>query len=167
MKNRESGSIPEIIGDNPDAGGNFLDGLTSEHKTSGKASRKNRRLTKPVSYGEPGGHFFNPETLRKIKKRGQKPVDLVRLMAAEGLHVIPERRDLLFEILCSEQYGLGGILKRTPQGNISFPSKMVFEVANAIELSNFDITINDVVRGGIDNLVKLDRLYGEGFGKSR
>lgn len=104
--------------------------------------------TRPVPYGE-FGPFFDPETLEKIKKKGNRPVDLVGFMSAYGLHVITEKKDSVFNLLCSEKYGLEEVLKRTPQGGIVFPSKTIFQVARALEFASVEQQMIEAIVGGI------------------
>lgn len=111
--------------------------------------------TRPVPYGEFGRPFFDPETLEKIKKRGSRSVDLVGFMSAYGLHVITEKKGSLFELLCSEKYGLEEVLKRTPQGGIIFPSKTIFQVAKAIEFASVEQQMIEAIVGGIGSISQI------------
>ena len=106
--------------------------------------------TPPVPYGEFGVPFFDPEMLEKISHRGNIPVDLVGFMSAYGLHVMPDKKDSLFELLCNEKYGLEEILKRTPQGGIIFPSKTIFQVAGALEIAFEEQQMTEAIVGGIN-----------------
>lgn len=105
--------------------------------------------TQPVPYGEFGVPFFDPEMLKKISHRGNIPVDLVGFMSAYGLHVITEKRGSMFELLCSEKYGLEKVLKRTPQGSIIFPSRTIFQVARALEIASAEQQMTEAIVGGI------------------
>jgi hypothetical protein len=104
-----------------------------------------------VPYGEITRRFFDRDMVEKISQGGDKPVDLEGLMSAFGLHVIPERRGSLFDLLCSEKYGLNEILRRTPQGGINFPSKMIFQVTGAIESASVEQAMIEAIAGGIGN----------------
>jgi len=113
------------------------------------------RHTRPIPYGEFGGPFFDPETLEKIRKKGNKPIDLVGFMSAYGLHVITEKRDSLFDLLCNEKYGLQEVLKRTPQGGIIFPSKTIFQVTRAIEFASMEQQMIEAIVGGMSSINQL------------
>ncbi len=106
--------------------------------------------TQPVPYGELGDPFFDPEMLEKISHRGNKSVDLVGFMSAYGLHVMTDKKDSIFDLLCSEKYGLEEILKRTPKGGIVFPSKTIFRVARALEFASVEPQMIEAIVGGIN-----------------
>ena len=115
----------------------------------GTGKNPGRHLTSPIPRGEFADPFFDPVMLEKISHRGNIPVDLVGLMSAYGLHVITEKRDSMFELLCNEKYGLEEILKRTSQGGIIFPSKTIFQVAGALEIAFEEQQMTEAIVGGI------------------
>lgn len=132
----------------------------------GAGKNPRRHLTRPIPYGELGGPFFNPEILEKIKKRGNKPVDLVGFMSAYGLYVIAGKKDSMFELLCNEKYGLEEVLRKTYQGDIIFPSKTIFQVTRALEFASMERQMIEAIVGGIDSVNQigewLDQTVGSG-----
>jgi len=120
-------------------------------------STSETRSARPVPYGEFGGPFFDRETLEKIQKNGNRPVDLVGFMSAYGLHVITEKKDSLFDLLRSEKYGLGKVLKRTPQGGIIFSSKTILQVVHAMEVASMERQMAEAIVGGIDFFRQIEQ----------
>ncbi len=116
----------------------------------------------PIPYGELGGPFFDPELLEKIKRRGRKPVDLVGFMSAYGLHVITGKKDSLFELLCNEKYGLKEVLRKSPEGNLVFPSDKIFNVARAIEFASMEQQMINAIIGGKDTINQIGWILAEG-----
>ncbi|MCL5746924.1 MAG: hypothetical protein M1277_01405 [Patescibacteria group bacterium] len=114
-----------------------------------------------IPYGRVGGPFFNPDILARIEHGRSKSIDLVGFMSAYGLHVIPEKTDSLFQLLCNEKYKLRDVLERTPEGSISFPSGTISKVAHAIELASVEQQMIEAVAGGIDELNEIGRILAE------
>jgi hypothetical protein len=119
------------------------------------------RHTRSIPYGEFGGPFFDPEMLEKISHKGNKPIDLIGFMSAYGLHVIAGKKDSVFELLCGEKYGLKEVLKRTPQGNITFTSKTIVQVAKALEFSSVEQQMIEAIVGGIDSVNQIGQWLSE------
>ena len=116
---------------------------------------RSKYAPKPVPYGEFFGPFFDPEMLERISQRGNRPVNLVGFMSAYGLHVITEKTNSIFDLLCSEGYGLEEVLQRTPQGDIIFPSKTILQVARAMEFAFGERQMIEAIVGGTDLLSSL------------
>ena len=133
----------------------------SSRAESETKKRFQKRLAKPIPYGEFGGPFFDPEMLEKIKKGGNRPVDLVGFMSAYGLYIITEKKDSIFDLLCSKKYGLEEVLKRTPQGSIIFPSKTILQVARAIEFASVEQQMIEAIVGGIDSFNQIGQWLAE------
>ena len=133
--------------------------MTYEREESETERNPHSGRRRTIFHGQAGESFFNRETLELISESGTRPIDLVGLLSAYGLHVSADKIGSLFQLLHDDEHGLKDVLTQSPEGNLLFPAKDILTVAGVIERSLEEPQVISALVGGKDSVDQARQLF--------